>query len=410
MIFVDIESLIPETHLLRKIERMVSFDFIYDLLAPYYPATGRPSVDPVSMFKMLLIGYLYGIKSERRLVEEVQLNIAYRWFCGFELDDTIPNHSTFSKTRTRKWQQSDLFQKAFYEIVKQCIDSGLDCKHGILTGVDVYSANEKESVLILRHLERQINLGIPMSRLALDRGYETGAVHRGLELLGITGYIPAIQFSNPPEKYGFSYDPQLDAFICPEGVPLTYHRLNCSKSTGKYLRCYQVEGDACMRCPKQPSCFDKAGIRRRVLASSCYPAFFRGHQRVGTPEYLAMMRLRKIWAEGSFSVLKREHCISRIRKRGILAATEECLLAAMALNLKRMVNTIFRYSQIYCSAGTTVGFSRIFAFVNRSLIVHYPSSGLPSPFPSSISRCASAISAFISTISALSFSSHSSRV
>ena len=389
MIFVDIESLIPETHLLRKIERMVSFDFIYDLLAPYYPATGRPSVDPVSMFKMLLVGYLYGIKSERRLVEEVQLNIAYRWFCGFELDDTIPNHSTFSKTRTRKWQQSDLFQKAFYEIVKQCIDSGyinhgskrgigylmeatVDCKHGILTGVDVYSANEKESVLILRHLERQINLGIPMSRLALDRGYETGAVHRGLELLGITGYIPAIQFSNPPEKYGFSYDPQLDAFICPEGAPLTYHRLNCSKSTGKYLRCYQVEGDACMRCPKRPGCFDKAGIRRRVLASSCYPAFFRGHQRVGTPEYLAMMRLRKIWAEGSFSVLKREHCISRIRKRGILAATEECLLAAMALNLKRMVNAIFRYLQIYCSAGTTVGFSRIFAFVNRSLILPYP--------------------------------------
>lgn len=123
MIFVDIESLIPETHLLRKIERMVSFDFIYDLLAPYYPATGRPSVDPVSMFKMLLIGYLYGIKSERRLVEEVQLNIAYRWFCGFELDDTIPNHSTFSKTRTRKWQQSDLFQKAFYKIVKQCMST-----------------------------------------------------------------------------------------------------------------------------------------------------------------------------------------------------------------------------------------------------------------------------------------------
>ena len=372
MLFVDIESLIPETHLLRKIERMVSFDFIYDLLAPYYPATGRPSVDPVSMFKMLLIGYLYGIKSERRLVEEVQLNIAYRWFCGFELDDSIPNHSTFSKTRTRKWQQSSLFQKAFYEIVKQCIDSGLDCKHGILTGVDVYSANEKESVLILRPSERQINLGIPMSRLALDRGFEQGAVHRGLELLGITGYIPAIQFSNPPEKYGFSYDPQLDAFICPEGVPLTYHRLNCSKSTGKYLRCYQVEGDACMRCPKRPSCFDKAGIRRRVLASSCYPAFFRGHQRVGTPEYLAMMRLRKIWAEGSFSVLKREHCISKIRKRGILAATEECLLAAMALNLKRMVNAIFRYPQIYCSAGTSVGFSSFFAFVNRSLIVPYP--------------------------------------
>ena len=93
MVFVDMESLIPENHLLRKIDGMVSFDFIYELLAPYYSATGRPSVDPASMFKMLLVGYLYGIKSERRLVEEIRLSIAYRWFCGFELDDAIPDGS-----------------------------------------------------------------------------------------------------------------------------------------------------------------------------------------------------------------------------------------------------------------------------------------------------------------------------
>lgn len=252
------------------------------------------------------------------------------------------------------------------------MEATVDCKHGILTGVDVYPANEKESTLVLRHLERQINLGVPMKRLALDRGYETGAVHRGLELLGITGYIPAIQFSNPPEKYGFSYDPQLDAFICPEGVPLTYHRLNCNKSTGKYLRCYQVEGDTCMYCPKRPNCFDKAGIRRRVLASSCYPAFFRGHQRVGTPEYLSMMRLRKIWAEGSFSVLKREHCISKIRKRGILAATEECLLAATALNLKRIVNAAFFLCYIPKLGKKTRCFSPNFAFCQQVQLLTLP--------------------------------------
>ena len=97
MVFVDMESLIPENHLLRKIDRMVSFDFIYELLAPYYSATGRPSVDPVSMLKMLLVGYLYGIKSERRLVEEIRLNIAYRWFCGFELDDATALHNCFHK-------------------------------------------------------------------------------------------------------------------------------------------------------------------------------------------------------------------------------------------------------------------------------------------------------------------------
>ena len=89
------------------------------------------------------------------------------------------------------------------------MEATVDCKHGILTGVDVYSANEKESVLILRHLERQIDLGVPMKQIALDRGYETGAVHRGLELLGITGYIPAIQFSNPPVSgRSSSYVPQ----------------------------------------------------------------------------------------------------------------------------------------------------------------------------------------------------------
>lgn len=134
MIVVELSELIPDNHLLKKIDACVSFSFIYNLLAHYYPATGRPSVDPVSMFKMLLIGYLYGIKSERRLVEEVQLNIAYRWFCGFDLREKIPDHSTFSKTRIRKWNESNLFEQAFTEIVHQCITAGLvDGKEMVLT-------------------------------------------------------------------------------------------------------------------------------------------------------------------------------------------------------------------------------------------------------------------------------------
>lgn len=133
-----------------------------------------------------------------------------------------------------------------------------------------------------------------MSNIALDRGYDTGAVHRGLELLGIVGYIPAIQFPNAPEKYGFSYVPDQDAFICPEGNLLNYHRLNCNKSTGKYLRCYQISGDSCQSCVKRASCFDTTGNRWRIFGSSCYPAFFRGHSRVGTSEYFSMMRNRKI--------------------------------------------------------------------------------------------------------------------
>ena len=113
------------------------------------------------------------------------------------------------------------------------METTVDCKYGIITGVDVYPANEKEILMVLRQLERQIQNGVPMQNIALDCGYDIGAVHRGLELLGITGYILAIQFSNSPEKYGFYYLPQEDAFCCPEGAKLFYQRLNLQKSASQ---------------------------------------------------------------------------------------------------------------------------------------------------------------------------------
>lgn len=125
LVVMALEDLIPEKHLLRRIALEIDFSFIYTILQPYYSPNGRPLVDPVCMFKMLLVGYLYGIKSERRLVEEIQLNIAYRWFCGFDLADKIPDHSTFSKTRVRKWRQSNLFEVVFQEIIRQCIQKEL---------------------------------------------------------------------------------------------------------------------------------------------------------------------------------------------------------------------------------------------------------------------------------------------
>ncbi|MGO5029592.1 hypothetical protein [Candidatus Agathobaculum pullicola] len=156
-----------------------------------------------------------------------------------------------------------------------------------------------------------------MQSIALDRGYNTGAVHRGLEPLGITGYIPAIRFFNSPEKYGFFYLPQENAFCCLEGVKLVYQRLNCSQTTGKYLRCYQVQGDTCKQYKRNAICFKQTGVGRRILGSSCYPAFYRGHQRIGSATYRHMMRLRKIWAVGSFCVLKPEHCLSKVRNQKI---------------------------------------------------------------------------------------------
>jgi transposase len=121
MIVMDLSELIPEGHLLKAIDRRISFEFIYELMAPLYANRGRPSVDPVSVVKMLLVGYLYGIKSERRLTEQIGLSIAYRWFCGFRLTDKIPDHSLFSQNRKRKWGDSRIFEEVFFEVVRACM-------------------------------------------------------------------------------------------------------------------------------------------------------------------------------------------------------------------------------------------------------------------------------------------------
>lgn len=125
MAILDIDSMIPEDHLLRQIKNCVNFDFIYEKAAPCYSHVGRKSIDPVIPLKMLLIGYLYGSKSERRLEEEVSLNLAYRWFCGIDLTQRAPDHSTFSQNRRRRFQDAGIFREIFNEIVLKCIQLGI---------------------------------------------------------------------------------------------------------------------------------------------------------------------------------------------------------------------------------------------------------------------------------------------
>lgn len=123
--YVRMEDIVPESHLLRLIDRHIDLSFIRDKVKHLYSHTGRPSIDPEILLRMLLIGYLYGITSERRLCEEVQMHIGYRWFVGLNLEDKVPDHSTFSKNRHERFSESDLFQRVFDEIVNQCVSQGL---------------------------------------------------------------------------------------------------------------------------------------------------------------------------------------------------------------------------------------------------------------------------------------------
>ncbi len=121
----SIEDHVPGDHLLRRIDRFVDLSGIRSLLAPFYSATGRPSIDPELMIRMLIVGYSCGIRSERQLCEEVHLNLAYRWFCRLDLADAVPDHSTFSKNRHGRFRDSDLFRRLFEDVLARCIVEGL---------------------------------------------------------------------------------------------------------------------------------------------------------------------------------------------------------------------------------------------------------------------------------------------
>src|SRR5262249_47946348 len=121
----SLERHIPAGHLLRAIDRFVDLGDLRAQLAPFYSSVGRPSIDPELLIRMLLIGYCSGIRSERRLCEEVHLNLAYRWFCRLGLDGEVPDHSTFSKNRHGRFRESDLLRRLFETVVRRCIEEGL---------------------------------------------------------------------------------------------------------------------------------------------------------------------------------------------------------------------------------------------------------------------------------------------
>lgn len=151
--FVCIENLVPKGHLLRKIEKFIDFSFINDKVKKLYcPDNGRPALDPVVLFKILFIGYFFGIRSERRLVKEIEVNVAYRWFLGFRLDERIPDASTLSQNRRRRFNDSTIYQEIFDEIVLQAIRNKMVDGKVLYTDSTHLKANANKNKFVEQHV------------------------------------------------------------------------------------------------------------------------------------------------------------------------------------------------------------------------------------------------------------------
>lgn len=137
----SMEDHVPEGHLLRGIHHFLDLSSFRQHMEPFYSSVGRPSIDPELMIRMLIVGYCFGIRSERRLCEEVHLNLAYRWFCRLGLEDPVPNHSTFSKNRHGRFRDSEAFRQLFESVLARCMTEGLVRGEGFATDASIIKAD-----------------------------------------------------------------------------------------------------------------------------------------------------------------------------------------------------------------------------------------------------------------------------
>lgn len=437
MFYGTIEDLMPKEHFLRNLDKLVDFEFVYEKVERLYSNTGRPSIDPVVIVKMLLLGYLYGIDSERKLEQEICVNIAYRWFLGLELGDSVPDHSTISQLRRRKFRGTKVFQEIFDEVVRTCIEAGLvsgkllltdsthilasaskdrrevievpdtpseymkrldreayeeglirkpiqydetktkevtksltdpesgmlnrpgkphefcylnhqtsDSANGIITDVYVTPGNTHDAVPHTSRITYQIDkFGFETEAVCADAGYDSSEIYADMDERGIKTYIPRrpigkanCNYTDEFDASHFQYDDERDVYICPFGKELRF----ASYSKDKGAKRYRAKKTDCLSCPFHEDCCNNSKNPRRISRHMHESARLKQTKNVGTPEYYAAMRLRKIWCEGNFSHQKEQHNLRRTRKRGIEKVTEQCLLSACALNLKRLVIALKR--------------------------------------------------------------------
>jgi transposase len=143
-----LDQAVPQDHPVRKIAAVLDLSWVHSELAPFYPKMGRPSIDPELMIRMLIIGYAFAIRSERAICRDVQVNLAYRWFCGLSIEDKIPDHSAFSRARHERFRESDIFRRVFERVVESCIAAGLVGGEGFAVDASliVADANKQRSI------------------------------------------------------------------------------------------------------------------------------------------------------------------------------------------------------------------------------------------------------------------------
>ncbi|WP_115996081.1 IS1182 family transposase [Cohnella lupini] len=428
---VSIEDLVPADHMLRKIDKYIDFSFIDEKVRPLYcEDNGRPAIDPVVLFKMIFLGYFYGIRSERQLEREVQTNLAYRWFLGLGLTDRVPDHSTISWNRRTRFKDTNIFQDVFDEIVLQAVshrmvggrvlisdsthikasankhkytkeqvqhntksyvddlnaaveadrkahgkkplktreevnedkevkisttdpDSGymfregkpegffyldhrtVDVKYNLITDVFVTAGNVHDATPYLERLDRQRErFDFKVEAVALDSGYLTAPICKGLDSRGIFGVIAHRRF-HPTQglfhKHEFQYDADQNQYTCPQKQALIY-----STTDRHGYRHYVSDPKQCAACPMLDKCTRSRNKRKVITRHVWEDSKERVRLNRLSKSGKKLYRKRKETIERSFADAKELHGFRYFRLRGIRNVTEQALMTATVQNMKKI--------------------------------------------------------------------------
>jgi transposase len=464
---VTIDQLVPEDHILRKVDRCFDFEFVRKRMEPLYcKDKGRPALDPVVLFKMMFIGYMFGIRSERQLIREIEVNFAYRWFLGMTLSEKVPDHSTISQNRRRRFDGNDVFRLIFDDIVLMAYEKGLiegktlftdsthikanankkkytrqivqkatssyleeleaavqedreehdkpplppkkennsgsekeikvsktdadsgymartgkpegffylehrttDGKHNMITDSYTTPGNIQDHQVYMDRLTFQINqFGFPVQMVGLDAGYHTAHICHRLVKMNIFAVISYRKLGGKKgllRKRYFTYDTEHDHYICPEGAILRYQRTNRNG-----LRDYVSDPVQCSKCPYLMSCTTSKKhqkvIQRHIWEDSIEQV--KANRKTELGEHIKQRRSETI--ERSFADSKELHGLRYARFRGLERVQNQCLMAAIVQNIKKMIHlgwgksdhygydlfsVILAFLQVIYSAYMTIG-------------------------------------------------------
>src|ERR1700759_1746267 len=284
---------IPEDHLVRKIDTALDLSWLRSELAPQYSSMGRPSIDPELMIRMLVVGYVFAIRSERLLCREVQVNLAYRWFCRLGIEDAIPDHSVFSRARNERFREGEVFRRVFERVVEACIAAGLVGGEGFAV----------DASLIQADANKQRSIAGQDWRRDGDPARSSRAVREYLATLSDTAWGTASDV--------------VPKFISPSDPAAQWTGANKGAAFFAYSDNYLIDVK-----------FDFiVDVEARSLS--------------GTEGFEASRRQRKK-IEMRFAHLKPILKLSRLRLRGPRGAQDEFVLAAIAQNLRRLASLVAR--------------------------------------------------------------------